>query len=84
MLVTFIELTAVLVVWWSNGQHTVSTHTLNDCYAIEAAVNELEGSDPSYVDQLHIPDDFVTANSALCFDPFPPESEHATTEPPNP
>jgi hypothetical protein len=72
--VTFIELTAVLIVWFSNGTHTISTHTIDSCYALEAAVNNEEGADTSLVDSLYFPEDHAIATSALCMDPFPQET----------
>jgi len=72
---TFIQLTAVLIIWFSDGTHTVSTHEINECYSIEAAVNNLEGADERLLDDIHLPADYVTANSALCVDPFPVEEE---------
>ena len=67
----FTHLTAILIVWFSDGTYTISTHRIDQCYAIEAAVNNLEGSDTRLVDELHLPSEHASANSALCVDPFP-------------
>lgn len=74
MSVTFIKLTAVLIVWFSDGSRTISTHPIDECYAIQAAVNDEEGADPRQVDNLYFPPDAI-ATSALCVDPFPAEEE---------
>lgn len=65
---TFIELTGVLLIWFSDGSYTVSTHKLHECYEIADAINGEPNSDPRAVDQLHFPDDYTTANSAMCVD----------------
>lgn len=75
MNITFINLTAVLIIWFSDGSHTVSTHPIAECYELQDALNNVEGANTDLVDTLHFPDDFTTANSALCIDPFPVDGE---------
>lgn len=67
---SFVTLTAVLIVWFSDGSYTVSTHKLVECYDLADSINGVEGADSRLVDSLHFPDDYTTANSALCVDPF--------------
>ncbi len=68
---TFTHLTAILIIWFSDGSYTVSSHLIDQCYALEAAINNEEGADLSLVDNLYFPGENTTANSALCVDPFP-------------
>lgn len=73
---TFIDLTAVLIVWFSNGAYTVSTHEISECYALQGAINNEEGADTQLVDELYFPADYAIATSAICVDPFPSEPEN--------
>jgi len=69
------HLTAVLIIWFSDGTYTISTHKIDQCYAIEAAVNNIEGADFKLVDELYPPSEHAISTSALCVDPFPAEGE---------